>query len=205
MYQLYYSPGSCSMAVHVTLIESGATFELLKAADHPEEFKKVSPAGVVPALAVDGKPLLEGAAILTYICENAKSPLLPFSGWDRAKAQQWLAFANSTMHPRYGALFGHLRKFGAEAKNAPMYPVLEGKIQEAWDTVEAELQDKDYLVGNAITVGDILLTVIANWTPKVTDKVTFGPKTKAYLKRVSSRPSFTQALESEGVEYKAAA
>ncbi len=205
MYQLFYSPGACSLAVHVALIEVGAQYELLKAADHGEAFKKANPSAAVPTLVVDGKPLLEGAAILTYICENAHSPLLPSSGWDRAKALQWLAFANSTMHPRYGALFGHMKAFGAEAKNAPMYAVLEGKIQDAWDLVEAELQGKDYLLGSQITVGDILLAVIANWTPKVTDKVSFGERTKAYLKRITARPSFQQALAAEQVEYKAAA
>lgn len=205
MYQLFYSPGSCSMAVHVTLIEAGATFELLKAADNQEAFKKASPLAVVPTLVVDGKPLLEGAAILTYICENEKSALLPASGWDRAMAQQWLAFANSTVHPRYGALFGHLKKFGADAKAQPMYSVLEGKVQEAWDLVEAELEHKDYVAGTEITVADILLTVIANWTPKVTDKVTFGPRTKALFARVIARPAYQQALNTEQVEYKVAA
>ncbi len=204
MYQLFYSPGTCSLAVHVTLIETGVDYELLKAADHQEAFAKANPAKQVPTLLVDGKPLVEGAAILTYICEQAKSPLLPASGWDRAMAQQWLAFANSTVHPRYGALFGHMKMLGAEAKSAKMYGILEGKIQEAWDTVEHALQDKDYVAGKEITVADILLAVIANWTPKVTDKVKFGAKTQAYLKRVTARPSFQQALAREEVQYKVA-
>lgn len=205
MYQLFYSPGSCSMAVHVALIESGAAFELLKASENAEAFKKANPSGAVPALLVDGKPLLEGAAILTYICEQEKSALLPASGWDRAKALQWLAFANSTMHPRYGALFGQLKTLGADAPSTVLYQSVVGRIQDAWNLVEAELADKDYLVGKDITVGDVLLAVIANWTPKVASSVTFGPKTTAYLKRVTARPSFQKALAAEQVEYKAAA
>ncbi len=205
MYQLYYMAGSCSMAVHVALIESGAKFELLNIAEHGEAFKKANPAGQVPTLLVDGKVLVEGAAILTYICEQEKSALLPTSGWDRAKAMQWLAFANSTLHPRYGALFGQMRFIGADAPNTPLYKMIVGKIQEAWDMIEAELADKDYMVDNTITIGDVLLTVIANWTPRVTNDVVFGPKTKAYFARVTSRPSYQQALKAEQVEYKVAA
>jgi glutathione S-transferase len=205
MYQLFYSPGACSMAVHVTLIETGASYKLLKASDNAEALKKSNPGGQVPTLVVDGKPLTEGAAILTYLCENEKSALLPASGWQRAKAMQWLAFANSTMHPRYSACFGAMRVLGAEAQSNPLYGASVEKIQQGWDIIEAELAQHDYIAGSDITVADILLAVIANWTPRVTDKVTFGVKTKAYLKRVTSRPSYQKALAAEQVEYKVAA
>jgi glutathione S-transferase len=205
MYQLYYMAGSCSMAVHVALIESGAKFELLNISEHADAFKKANPAGQVPTLMVDGKVLVEGAAILTYVCEQEKLALLPASGWDRAKAMQWLAFANSTLHPRYSALFGQMRFLGEDAPNTPLYKMIVGKIQDAWNMVEVELADKEYMVGNSATIGDVLLTVIANWTPRVANDVVFGPKTKAYFARITSRPSYQQALKAEQVEYKVAA
>lgn len=191
------------MAVHAVLLDTGATFEALKAAEHAEAFKRVAPAGAVPALVVDGKPLLEGAAILTYICEQEKSSLLPAGGWDRAQAMQWLAFANSTMHPRYGALFGHRKLLGDDAPNNPIYKSVEGRIQDAWNQVEAALEGRDFLVGQKPTVGDILLAVIANWTPRVSQSVVFGPRTAAYLKHVSQLPCFQKAMAAEQVEYKA--
>ena len=205
MYQLFYAPGACSMAVHVTLIEAGAKFELIEAFKDAEALEKVNPAKQVPVLVVDGKPLTEGAAILTYICEQEKSALLPSSGWERAKAMQWLAYGNSTLHPRYGALFGAMKVLGQDAAANPLYKAGVAKIQESWNFIESELADKDYIAGKDITIGDILLAVIANWTPKVTKDVTFGPKTKAYLKRVTDRPSFQKAMAAEQVEYKAAA
>jgi glutathione S-transferase len=63
---------------------------------------------------------------------------------------------------------------------------------------------KPYLCGDQVTAGDILVSVIANWN-FWDSPFTFGPKTKAMLKAVSSRPPYQKALAAEQVEYKAAA
>ena len=100
MYKLYYSPGACSLAVHVALLEVGAKFELENVsapAGQPKsaEFLKINPRGAVPVLKIDNFILREGAAILTYILDSHKSDLLPASGLERAEALEWLSFANS--------------------------------------------------------------------------------------------------------------
>lgn len=209
MYQLFYSPGTCSMAVHVLLNELGQKFELLKAdlSETPRSpaLMKFNPRGQVPVLVVDGKPLREGAAILSYLCETHKSPLLPASGWERAKAQEWLAFANSSLHPAYGRLFFLMRQLGEKWSESPVFVTALGMVQKHWDDIEQELQTQPYICGKDITVADILLTVIANWSARFAGKITLGVKTKDYLKRVSSRPAYQEALKTESVEYKVAA
>jgi glutathione S-transferase len=209
MYQLFYSPGSCSMAVHVLLNETGQKVELMKAdlAAQPRspELIKHNPRGQVPVLVVDGKTLREGAAILTYLCETHKSPLLPASGWERAKAQEWLAFANSSLHPAYGRAFFLGRQLGEAAATSPVMKAALDSIQKLWDEVEQELQAKPYICGKDITVADILITVIANWSTYFGNAITLGAKTKEYLKRVTSRPAYQQALSTESVVYKVAA
>ncbi len=208
-YQLYYAPGTCSMAVHVLLNEVGQKFELIREDIHAKprnpEYLKLNPRGAVPVLVVDGKVLREGAAILTYIAEAHKSALLPASGWERAKAQEWLAFANSTLHPAYGRLFFLKGQLGEKAATDPMYTFATQAVQKYWDEVESVLATQDYIAGKEITVADILLTVIANWGGYLVQPINLGTKTKEYLKRVSSRPSYQVALAAEKVEYKAAA
>jgi hypothetical protein len=54
-------------------------------------------------------------------------------------------------------------------------------------------------------LADILLTVIANWSPNLQQPVTFGPKTKALFQRVVARPAYQLALKEENVTYKVAA
>lgn len=208
-YKLYYAPGTCSLAVHVVLHEVGEKFELvkedIKAKPRNPEYLKLNPRGSVPILEVDGKILREGAAILAYIAEEHKSPLLPASGWERAKAQEWLAFANSTMHPVYGRLFGLKGRLGDKAVEDAGYSIGVETIQKYWDEVESVLEKSEYIAGNDITLGDILLTVIASWTPIVSKDNRFGAKTQAWLKKVAARPTYVKAVEHEkqGVKHAA--
>lgn len=208
-YQLYYSPGACSMAVNVLLRELNQPFELTNAnqpgtKNRTPEFLAVNPRGQVPILVVDGTPISEGGAILTYLCDTHPGALLPQSGIARAQALEGLMFCNSTLHPKYGPAFGALKtKSGAEL-DAALDQSGEA-VQKLWDHVEEKLGKQKYLAGNQITVGDILMTVIANWNGVFGNRVKLGPNVTRVLSEVKSRPAFQQALESEGQTYKAAA
>jgi glutathione S-transferase len=206
MYKLYYSPGACSMAVHVALIEVGAKFQLKNVSvpagqPKPADFLKVNPRGAVPVLEIDGFILREGAAILTYILETEKSELLPQSGTAHAAALEWLSFANSTMHPAYSKLFFMMRNLGAKMRENELYKPSIAQVQKYWDEIEERLGSNEYIAGKQITIADILLTVIANWSKNFGTDISFGAKTKAYFSKIISRPSYKKALETEGVSY----
>ena len=203
MYTLYYSPGACSMAVHVLLNEIAADFKLENVSiregkNREPEFLKMNPRGQVPTLVINGNPLTEGAAILTYLCETHKSPLLPVAGWERAKAQELLAYANSSLHPTYGRMFFLAKNNSGDSE---LMKITMESIQKQWDDIEAKLANQPYLAGKECTIGDILVCVIANWS----DAIKFGSNTKDFFKRITSRPAYQKALAAENVQYKAAA
>lgn len=210
MYTLYYLPGACSLAVHVALNEVGAKYNLVSVSvpdgqPRPADFLKINPRGNVPVLAWDGFVLREGAAILTTLLDDHKSPLLPQSGKARATALEWLAFANSSLHPAYGRMFFLHRTLGDKAAESPVYEAAIGAIKKLWDDVETRLNQSTHLAGETITVADILVTVIANWSPAAKKPITFGAKTKALFQRVTARPAYQAAMKAEGVTYKVAA
>ncbi len=163
------------------------------------------PRGHVPVLVIDGKPRREGGAILAYLCDAHKSPLMPAEGWARAQALQALMFANSTMHPAYSRLFGWM-KFPDDTPGKDMQMEHAFKhVNSLWQDVEGQLADQPYLTGKECTVGDILITVIGNWSAKFGDKITIGPKARAMFAKVVARPAYQKALATEGVEYVMAA
>lgn len=195
MYELFYKQGACSLAVHVLLNELGVEYTLSPYDKNEPNSKilKVNPRGQVPTLVVDGEPITEGAAILSWLADTHESPMLPNSGMARAKALQWLAFANSSLHPLYGRFFG-----GGEAfAKSDLGVKAEQSLQELWDIVEAQLGKTKFLAGEQPTLGDILGTVIAHWTPRIAAKITLGPKTKAWMDTVSAMPSYKKAAETE--------
>ena len=203
MYELFYKTGACSLAVHVLLNEIGADYTLspYDVKEPNSKLLKVNPLGQVPTLVVDGEPIVEGAAILTWLCDTHQSPLLPDSGIERARALQWLAFCNSSLHPLYGQFFHGGDAFAASefAKKA------EKSLQKLWDQVEAQLGKTRYLAGDAPTVGDILGTVIASWNPHIKANVVLGEKTQAWAKAVAARPAYGKAAADEKKSAKAAA
>lgn len=210
MYTLYYSPGACSMAVHVLLNELGQRFELVPASldggkSKNPEFLKVNPRGQVPVLVDDGMKLREGAAILVYLAEKHGSPLLPKGLHERAAALEWLMFCNSTLHPAYGRVFGMMKmKDKIEISDGIMHASID-QIQKLWDDVEMRLAESPYLAGPECTLADILCTVIANWGSTFPKKITLGANTRRLVKKISERHSYQQALKAENVEYQAAA
>lgn len=203
-YKLYYKPGACSMAVHVILNELNVPFEAIKQDDlKAPDFLKLNPRGQIPLLIVDGEPVKEGAAIITYLLDTHANNLMPKSGIERAKALEWLMWCNASLHPACSKLFG-LKKPSADvldtkAKEQLQVLFLE-QVQSLWDEADARLTQTKYLAGDQVTAADILLAVIANWgvgTP--------GANVKRVLKDVVARPSYQKALAAEQIQYKAAA
>lgn len=206
-YELYTKAGSCSMAVHAVMNELGLNPKIHIMEQGPQglkspEYLKINPRGNVPCLIEDGKPMIEGGAIITYLCDK-EGKMIPKSGFERAQALQWLMFANSTLHPAYSRTFWISSNLPAEQQEAAI-KTARAQIQQLWEYVEGELEKSGhaYLCGGEPTAADFLITTIANWNPSA---YKFGTKCKALFKNISSRPSYQKALSAEHVEYKAAA
>lgn len=198
-YKLYYSPGSCAMAVHAILLAVKADFELVKLSkgeNQTEEYLKINPMGQVPTLLKDGKVMRESAAIIINLLEEYKHELLPQSGEERIKAMQWLLFFNSTMHQTYGAYFLLTLNLKVEESFAATDLIIR-RINKLWRFVEKEL-NTEFIAGDKLTAADILMAVIANWLPQVT----IGPKVKKLCDLVKELPYFAEAIKVENVSYK---
>jgi glutathione S-transferase len=206
MYTLYYSPGACSMAIHIALNECNQPVTLKKVdmmagGNRAPEFLKINPRGQVPVL-IDGDHVLrEGAALLIHILEKHQSSLLPKSGTARDLALEWLMFCNATLHPAYARMFFLMKNNGDDS----LQQLGVKMINKLWEDVESRLHETSWLAGDEITIADILMTVIANWSPRMPYPVTIGPKTKKLLETVISRQAYIKALDIEQVDYKAAA
>jgi glutathione S-transferase len=208
-YTLYYSPGASSMAVHVILNEVAADFKLentsiMEGKNRTPEFLKLNPRGQVPVLVEDGQPLREAGAIITHLVEKHNSPLIPKSGTERTVAIEWLFYCDATLHPAYSRAFFLMRSAEDADAKAKLLDIACKNISKLWEEIEDRLAQHEYIAGDKITVADILLTVIANWSAYF-PAIVIGDRARNLFKKVSGRPAYQKALAAEGVEYKVAA
>jgi glutathione S-transferase len=85
MLQLYYAPGSCALASHITLAEAGAEYEavpldLLANHQRKPEYLALNPKERVPALVTDKGVLTENPASLAFVAQSFPGARLLFRG-----------------------------------------------------------------------------------------------------------------------------
>ncbi len=105
--QLYMAPGTCARVTCIALEEAGQDFEtilirFMKGEHKSPDFKRLNPKGKVPTLVVDGTPLTENVAILSYLHEEfPDARLLPgvTESYERLQQLADLSFCASTLHP----------------------------------------------------------------------------------------------------------
>jgi glutathione S-transferase len=108
MLTLYYSPGACSMAPHIALEETGATYTpqlvSIPKGEHqaPEYLENVNPRGKVPALRM--VPFEVSIAILNHIADSGLVLLNNCGHWPpfekpAERAAQVLAFLRGSKNP----------------------------------------------------------------------------------------------------------
>lgn len=209
MYTLYYSPGACSLAVHMLLIEVAAQYRLVRAdittgGNRTPEFLKLNPRGQVPVLLEGDWALRESAVMAVYLADKYKSPLLPPSGHERFKALEWLGFYNSSLHQAYGSYFLLSKNLKEDAARRAACALAAKRIGYLWREVETHLAANRYLCGETLTLADIFHATMANWTPALADEVALGPNIRRLCGEIAALPSFKRALEEEHIHYRIA-
>lgn len=204
--QLYFSPGACSLASHITLREAGLPFDLkrtdtkTKKLEDGSDYFAVNSKGAVPALRLDdGQILTEGPAILQYLADQKpESRLAPKAGTlERYRLLEWLNFITSEIHKSFSPLFNP----NADAKVKEYATQL---LEKKFDWLEKQLAGKHYLTGETFTIADAYLFVVVNWSNFVGIDLGRWPALKEFQARVSARPKVQEALEAEGLLKKAA-
>ena len=199
--KLYYSPGACSLAVHIALRETGLPFELVAAPTRTHQladgtdYHTINPLGYVPLLELaDGTRLTEVPALLQYVADQAPArALAPANGTlARYQLQSRLGIVSTELHGRFGPLFSPTMP--EEVKAAARARIAQ---RLAW--VDAQLADGAGFGGKDYSVADIYLFVVTNWT-RLT-QIDLGPyqNLAALRERVGARAAVQEAMRAEGL------
>ncbi|HOZ32906.1 MAG TPA: glutathione transferase GstA [Tabrizicola sp.] len=197
--KLYYSPGACSLASHITLNEAGVAHSAEKVdlrdkvTETGADFRAVSPRGAVPVLVLDsGDVLTEGVAIMQHVMDSAAPGVLPAPGTlARARLTEALNYVSTEVHKTYSPFF---RGLEGEAKAAQL-ALLDARLQ----VIEDKLASRAYLAGDSYTPADAYLFTVTNWSKGAGHDLTKFPHLVALRDRVAARPAVQAAMRAEGL------
>ncbi|MGB8078024.1 MAG: glutathione S-transferase N-terminal domain-containing protein, partial [Gallionella sp.] len=101
MLKLYYVPGTCALAPHIVLRETGLAYTVEKVGRDDKktetglDYTAINPKTNVPALTMnDGQLLTEVAVIVQYLADQVPDKMLapPAGTLERYRLQEWLNF-----------------------------------------------------------------------------------------------------------------
>jgi len=197
--KLYYTPGACSLAVHIVAEEAGIALELEKVdlrhkrTESGADFLAINDKGYVPALVLDdGSLMTEVAALLMYVADRKpEAKLAPAAGsLSHYRALESLCYIAGEVHKNIGGLF----TASADARE----PLMANAARRL-DRVARTLEKQDYLLADGYSVADAYLFVVLGWAPMVKFDLSPWPALKAYSARIAGRPAVQCALRREGL------
>lgn len=147
---LYHSPGACSTATYISLLESGADFNVeivsLSAKEQmSEKFTALNPKQKVPFISVDGHGLSENTAIQTWIAGAfPDANLLPKDTFQRARAISYMSWFASGMHPHITRHFKTVKFCQVAEADADIKAKAKAMFLEQMALVEQELNGRPF-------------------------------------------------------------
>ena len=113
------------------------------------------PTTTFPFLETEKGNISQSNAIIKYLCEKYKPELLGENIFEKCKIIQWIEFANNEIYKCNKNIIYPI--FGWNNLNKEDYNKDNNKIKEYLKIIEKELENKEYIIGNKISIADIKL------------------------------------------------
>ena len=202
MLTVYHAPMTRSLRVVWILEELGLAYAVERIKFRPDvlqspEFRRISPAGRLPALLDGDLVMIESGAIVQYLLgrfgEGRLVPATESPDWPRYL--QWFFFAEATAMPAFSDFVQHSFGRPEPLRISAMVDDAKGRSHQILTILDEALADHDYVVGSAFTAADIMLgqtLLLAEFAKLLT---TSQANIGAYLSRLKDRPALQRALK----------
>lgn len=165
--------------------------ELIRDAKGPEHRAR-QPFGQVPTYADDEMQIFESGAMVLRIAERGGA-LLPDDPAAKARAVQWLIAALNSVEP-WVMQVAVVNLFEADKPWSPMRrDQVIADLGDKLADLSAALGDKQWLDGDAFTVGDLMMVSVLGGL-RNTDLLAPYPNLAAYVARGEARPAHRKAM-----------
>jgi len=189
MYKVFGGKRSRTARVLWVLEEMGLAYEHIAASPRSDEVRDLNPSGKIPVFMDGDDVLLDSVAIIQYLADKHGKLTFPAGTIDRAKQDGFMQFACDEMD---GVLW-------TAARNTFVLPkerrVPEIKVTLRWEfgrsmkTLATRLGDNEFLMGDTMTVADIVTAHSGFWARNASFDVVEN-SVNAYLDRMMARPAY---------------
>lgn len=201
--KLIYSPGACSLGIHVILEEIGQPFETQRVSTrdgsvHKPEFTAINPKSKVPTLIRDdGSVLTEFQTIAFWLARaNPSAGLIPDDLEGQARVLEMLDYICGTIHPQGFTRQFRPVNFARDEADQPRV-VAQGKaLAEKYLALLADSWKGDeWLLPTGYSVADAALFFMDQWCGR--SGITPPDRITRHQQSMLARPAVQRALARE--------
>lgn len=203
--QLFYSPGACSLGIHVLLEEIGAPYEtalvnLREGEQYKPHFAAINPKGRVPTLRLDnGETLTQYTAISLFVAaSHPEANLLPRDPLAAARVIELMDYIVGTLHGQGFRLMFRPQSLGAADETADHARAHGRGIVEKGVQVLAEAIPRMQQTAGAFSLVDAALFYLERWIEAA--KIAMPGPVADHLQRMRGRPAVQRVLAAEGIQ-----
>ena len=192
MYTVIGTVKSRALRVLWMLEDLGLGYEHVPAAPRSEDARRHSPAGKIPARLVDGEATTDSVAIMTFLADRHGALTFPAGTLDRARQD---AFTNLIID-EFDAVLWMAGRHSFVLPEEMRLPAIKESLRWEFDRSATRLGDtlgdKPFLMGETMTIPDILLAHCMRWAGNASFPVT-DARILAHRDRMLARPAFERA------------
>lgn len=204
--KLFYSPGACSVGIHILLEEIGRPFalELVSLKDQAQqrpEFKALNPKGKIPLLQRDdGSILGQYTAIAFWLAaSHAEAGLWPVGTEAQARALEFVDYITGTVHPQ-----GFTRQFRAgmftpsEADQPKVVEQGKALATQYFKVIDSQWTGDTWVMPEGYGIADSALFFVSFWAIKRVG-LPVPARIEAHYAAMLARPAVQRALAASGM------
>lgn len=193
MYQVVGTGRTRAFRVLWMLEELGLDYEHLDVAPRSENILAYNPSGKVPVLLVDGEPIIDSTAIMTYLADKHGGLTYPAGSLQRARQDALSQFLLDELDAILWTAARHTFILPEEMRLPAIKPSLKWEFERSVEFLMRRMGDGPFLMGEKMTIPDIIACHCVSWA--IASKFPLSDAFKAYSKRLSSRDACKRAGE----------
>lgn len=202
---LYYSPGACSLAVHISLEWLGVPFTARRVHPQSPELVALSTSGAVPVLQrSDGWVLNQAGAILHYLARRYPDARLGSDGTleDEAEFDRWSSFLTGDLHPAFFPLFSPERYTTSSAPDELEHVRRAAQVivRKRLKLLDMHLENNQFVLPGRRTLLDAYAFPMLRWaTSQLPERLTHFKHVEALYRCVEDDPLVQKVLTEEEI------